>query len=248
MNRSISIAIVSGAPSKENTKRNFDYLVQMIETHKEASLISFGELFLMSDTEALDDDKMWETLEETLDDIRVLSKNKNIAIAVGHPHNADGLRFIRHSIFMPNGKVEIYDKVHLGKNEKHYFKAGKSINVFHYEGFTFGIQLCIDTHIPEMTLSQRLKGVEIILAPFNTPYSILKRISNWKKYIPARAYEYNVVVLCHNTGGGIFAVDGLGENLCENDEVRSIAIVKLSKDKSYNKKVDYLSYRRPEIY
>lgn len=52
--------------------------------------------------------------------------------------------------------------MHLGKNEASKYKAGSCIETFEYRGFTFGIQLCIDTHIPEMTLVQKLKGGEII--------------------------------------------------------------------------------------
>ncbi len=245
---SIRIGVVSGAPSKKNIRKNYDYIVQMTKTQHLCSLISFGELFLISDRDALEDENIWEVLKMTLSDIQALAISTKTAIAVGHPFKFEDKYFICHSVFMPNGEIERYKKVHLGKNEQLYFEAGHEIKVFHYDGFTFGIQLCIDTHVPEMTLSQKLKGVEIILAPFNTPYSTSQRICNWKKYIPARAYEYNVVLLCHNTGGGIFAVNGYGDRLCEDDGIASMDIIEISKEKSFNKKVDYLSYRRPELY
>lgn len=248
MAQRIRIGLVSGTASKTDLDANYALIERKLNSHRTLDLISFGELFLMSDTNQLNEKTFPERLEKVLEKISDLAIQTDTAISIGHPLYGEDKCFIRQSVFMPDGRIEIYDKVHLGRTEKETFSAGNEVTVFEFKDFIIGIQLCIDTHIPEMTLSQKLKGAEIILAPFNTPYKTTKRITNWKKYIPARGYEYNLAVLCHNSAGGIFAVNGFGEILCENDEVQSIEVIELSKVEDYNHKIDYLSYRRSEVY
>lgn len=171
-----------------------------------------------------------------------------IGICIGYPNRTDKGITIRQSLFFPEGNPFYYDKVHLGKNEEIVYIPGEVIDVTNYLDFTCGIQVCIDTHIPEMSIMQKLKGGEIILAPFNTSYGEEKRLSNWQKYLPARAYEYNICILCANTGGGVFAIDGHGQPIGKKDEINGAFQVTLQEKRHLDREFDYMAYRRPRLY
>jgi len=247
MEQGLSIVLISGVPSNSDCITNYKHLKELVERHKNADLICTGELYLLRDNAWFGRSKAWQELADVLEEIQLLSSENNIAICVGYPHKTSESITIRQSIFFPEQETFHYDKVHLGKNERDIYEAGNIIEVTRYKGVTIGIQLCIDTHIHEMTLMQKLKGAELILAPFNTPYSVEKRMVNWKKYIPTRGYEYNLCYGCTNTGGGTFVVDGHGKEVCTSSEEQDVKIIMIGSEQ-FNQKVDYMAYRRPEVY
>lgn len=242
----IKIALLSG--QGDTLLECYDLIVKALDRAVSIDLLCTGELFLANTLEWYSDDRLWVQLEGVLEDLQALSSEKSTAIVVGYPYKAGELVSIRQTVFFPDALPFHYDKVHLGKNEKKHFVAGNAIEVFNYCGFCFGIQVCIDTHIQDMTLMQKIKGAEIILAPFNTPYEVSKRISNWQKYIPAKAYDYNLCICCSNTSGGIFAVDGYGKVCLESAATSDVQVMTISKSKSFNQKIDYMAYRRPDLY
>ncbi|MDK2941145.1 MAG: omega-amidase, partial [Acetobacterium sp.] len=146
------------------------------------------------------------------------------------------------------GGYTAYCKVHLGKNERKIFSAGNKIDVFKFKEYTFGIQICLDTHIMDMSIMQKEQGAEIIIAPFKTPYDSQKRAKNWSKYMLARAYECNFCMICSNYYGGIQIVNGNGICVKENLKNNSFLVYTVSQENDFNKKIDYFSYRKPELY
>lgn len=244
----LTIGLISGNSDDQCIESNYDTLKKVVYSYDRVDVFCAGELFLIKDTYELENAQMWIKLEEILTYIQELSKEKSCAICVGYPHQKDHGISIRQSVFFPKGEAYHYDKVHLGKKESEHFVSGDRIDTFDYKGFCIGLQLCIDTHVQEMTLMQKLKGVELILAPFNTPYSTEKRLKNWKKYILARAYEYNLCFACTNTGGGIIGGNGHGHITCLSSEDVDVQVMTIDKDADYNKRIDYMAYRRPEVY
>jgi predicted amidohydrolase len=244
----VKVGLLSGVSSSDGLEANYDLLKQTLDHCPKIDVVCTGELFLLRPLDSGVADAIWAQLEGLLEDIQQLADLKDTAILVGYPYKSNQGITIRQSVFFPNQLPFHYDKVHLGKNEKNYFSAGEKIQVFYYKNFCFGIQVCIDTHVPDMTLMQKILGAEVVLAPFNTPYSTEKRIENWHKYIPSKAYGYNLCVCCTNTGGGSFAVDGYGRVHVASEAMSGLQIMTIDKEKSYNKKIDYMSYRRPDLY
>jgi len=74
--------------------------------------------------------------------------------------------------------------------------------VFDVKGCTFGIELCYDTHFPELSTLLTLKGAEIIFclhaSPRGTPE---QKHRSWLRHLTARAYDNGVfIVACNQTG------------------------------------------------
>jgi predicted amidohydrolase len=246
--KQLIIGLISGNADDQCIESNYNTLVKVVNSLETLDILCTGELFLMKDIQVLESVEIWTALEDVLKRIQALAVNKNTALCVGYPHkSSSGIR-IRQSVYFPAGEPFHYDKVHLGKKEQIYFRPGDQIETFTHKGFCIGIQICIDTHVQEMTLMQKLQGAEIILAPFNTPYGSEKRMANWKKYIPARSYEYNLCYACTNTGSGILATDGHGQIICQSIEDIDLEVITIEEDKDFNKKIDYMTYRRPEVY
>jgi predicted amidohydrolase len=174
----------------------------------------------------------------------------------------------------PNGLSGKYRKVHINADELAYFSYGSDLPVFHHPKVTFGIEICYDTHFPELSTSLALKGCELLFLPhasgngpgfgeFEWENRNEKRL-RWLRYLPARAYDNSVfVVVCNQVGenkfGNTFAgtsmiLDPRGQIIAEaksDDEELIIADFK-AKDMLKARKIErqhfFLHYRRPEIY
>ena len=252
MNQLMIDDIVIGAVSKIPTEKDLESVYKIIEEsvheYRHVDLLCFGELFLLNDPKFLDDAQNQDQLERIIYRIHDLAIKYNMAISYGSVIKEDKKLYIGQRIALPNQKEYTYRKVHLGKNERNSYGQGGTIDVFNFKGCTFGVQICIDTHIMEMSIMHKLMGAQIIIAPFNTPYDSQKRLDNWKKYIPARAYECNMCFVCTNYYGGVLMVNGNGLIVKECTNTDSVETYTFSVEKDFNKKIDYFSYRNNELY
>lgn len=248
MEKHASILQISGSVSADSPRENYDYLVSNLENVTSADIAVTGELFLGRNSERFKDQDFWDDLYVVLENIEALAKEKNMGISVGYPYQGTEATYIRQSVYFPDKLPFHYDKVHLGKNEKRIYKEGHKIDTFEFRGVRYGIQLCIDTHVVEMTIMQKLEGASVILAPFNTPYDVETRMNNWMKYIPARAYEYDLCIFSQNTAGGSFSCDGKGAIMETSWAEKGSVLTHIYSDEHYHDKLDYMTYRRPELY
>jgi len=73
--------------------------------------------------------------------------------------------FITRVIVGPEGLVGHHRKTHLSPNEKNLYQAGETIDTFSFCGMIGGIQLCYETHFPEISTSMALCEAEILFCP-----------------------------------------------------------------------------------
>lgn len=149
-----------------------------------------------------------------------LAKELQIDLLVGFVERSERGMYITHGLFRRDGSRDFYRKTHLGKKEALYFMAGDELPVLELScGIKIGIQLCVETHFPEITQTLSLRGAEVIFAPYAAPGTGEDRVKIWKKYIPARSYDNRVYVACCNLtggesfGGGYFSASPEGEIL-----------------------------------
>lgn len=198
-----------------------------------------------------------------------LARDYSMTILVGFiEENISGKPYITHLIATPKGEVEFYRKSHLGQSEVDYFSSGDDLPVFKTPTATIGIQICWETHFPEISRVMALKGVDIIFTPFASPVKGDNRKDIWLKYLAARAYDNSVFVVACNSignngkgtvfGGGLLALDPKG-NLIEEDFNGDESILIIDLDPSLinnikdpnNKSMKfryYMDHRRPELY
>jgi N-carbamoylputrescine amidase len=136
--------------------------------------------------------------------------------------------------------------------------------VFNFRDTTFGIELCYDTHFPELSTLLTLRGAEILFCLHASPRGTTEeKQRSWMRHLTARAYDNGVfVVACNQTGdnndglefpGLAFALNPSGEVINEDisgDE--GILIVDLTAAELVHVRENRMRYffpnRRPELY
>ncbi len=163
--------------------------------------------------------------------------------------------------------VGMYRKTHLGGREEPVIRRGDSIDVFRTRRATIGIQLCWESHIPEITGTLAIKGADIVLMPHASGLSPGRRKEVWGRILPARAYDNTVfIIACNQCGdngagtvfGGGAAIYGPRGQLIEEDYsgrtvlTASIDTGELEAIRHGNRdsmrNLYFLEKRRPELY
>lgn len=98
----------------------------------------------------------------------------------------------------------VYRKTHLGRMERSRFEPGDDLPLFSVCGVRVGVQLCAESHFPELSAAMALSGAELILNPHASPVAPLRRRELWMRYLPARAYDNGVFFAAWNQAGGRF--------------------------------------------
>ena len=114
----------------------------------------------------------------------------------------DGMVYASHLAVHPDGRVDIYRKLHIAPPEKDVFSPGSEIPVFTAPGVRFGIQLCYDAHFPELTTAMAARGADIIFLPHASPRGDARQKHlSWMRHLPARAFDNSLfIVACNQTG------------------------------------------------
>ena len=117
-------------------------------------------------------------------------------------------------------KGTIYRKTHLGSRETAVFLAG---DVFPQaeKPLNIGMQLCWESHIPEISALERSRGAELLLVPYASAMSGELCRKHWSVHLPARASDNGAFVAACNLpfpakngasrGGGMAVFDPKGE-------------------------------------
>ena len=179
-----------------------------------------------------------------------------------------GKPYLTHMVAFADGRLGVYRKTHLGRNEEDYFSPGDGFPVFHTHGTCFGVGLCWDWHFPEVATIYSLKGAEILFAPHASPKVSGDRKELWLRYLGARAYDNTVYLgACNVFGsngkgqefqGGALVLGPKGEILAESfDEQERLLLAELSGERinalrcnSHRsmKEKFFLAQRKKELY
>lgn len=186
----------------------------------------------------------------------IVAFSKNIAICFGFFESKDGKKYIT-QYYCDKGKVVgIYRKAHLGMREVGVFEPGSSLNVIETDIVKTGISICWEAHYPEVSLTYRLRGAELILMPFASPLPHERRIRLWDTIVPARASDNRVFAAACNCDGkstycaapdGSVLEPGVHQGFDVFDLDSSI-YYKYRTGKETMSNIDYVSHRRPELY
>ena len=199
---------------------------------------------------------------------RILSQlsfsEKTVIMAGMVEPDSSGAWYAAHRIFRKNGSSDVYHKTHIAPPEKKVLKAGNTIPVFQVDGITIGIQLCWDTHFPDLSTIMALHGAEILLFPHASPQGTPEsKLESWLRHLPARAFDNSVyVVACNQTGdnGEGLSFPGIALGIDPAGKILSVAFPKqedclildlkaevLTSIRSHRMKY-FLPERKPELY
>jgi N-carbamoylputrescine amidase len=178
--------------------------------------------------------------------------------------DGEGRIFASHLVAGPEGLQGVYRKCHLSPFEQRLYCAGEAISVFRFKGGNFGIELCYDTHFPELSTLLALKEADILFCPHASPRGTPEQKQrSWLRHLTARAYDNGLfVVACNQTGtnghglqfpGLALVVNPSGEVIAERIGEKEGALFADLKaaDLAHvreNKMRFFLPNRRPELY
>lgn len=213
------------ASADYNAVENFDRIRRFAEEGKNAgcAAVCFPEAFLTGYDPSRAPELALEQDHPLLAQIAALAQSLQMDLLVGFLEKEESRYFLTHGIWRGDGSRCFYRKTHLGQKEQTYLSAGDRLEVFSLScGLRVGIQLCVETHFPEITQTYSLKGADVVFAPHASPMAPEKRRYLWAKYIPARSYDNRVYMACcnlwdpHGFGGGCLVTDPRGEILASD--------------------------------
>ncbi len=194
-----------------------------------------------------------------------LSKAEDIVVLAGMAEeNPQGMPYASHCVFIPDGRVLTYRKVHIAPPEKKTYAPGDDIPVFTIDAIHFGVQLCYDAHFPELSAAMTAKGAEVLFIPHASPRgNAEEKHHSWMRHLTARAFDNSVfVVACNQIGdncnglrfpGNAMVIDPSGELMAKDiSPCATMLIVDLRAEdlkavRNHTMRY-FFPHRRPELY
>ena len=132
-----------------------------------------------------------------------LSGQLNLAILAGLAEQADnGQIYGSHLVFTPHAPPGRYRKLHTAPNEQGVFTPGTRMPLFNHKGVRFGVQLCYDSHFPELSTAMALASADLIILPHASPRGTSReKYASWMRHLPARAFDNGVFIAAVNQTG-----------------------------------------------
>jgi len=203
--------------------------------------------------------------KELIESVSGMARDKGIVIIAGLIEISEGEKpYISQIVAGPDGLLGLYRKTHLSPPEKERYQPGQRIEVFCFRDFVFGVQLCYESHFPEISTIMALRGADVIFIPHASPLgSPEEKIQSWMRHLPGRAFDNGLfVVACNQVGKNREGVSFPGVALvlnpagrimarhAKNQEGMIVAELKkgeLQEIKKHRMKY-FLPHRRPELY
>jgi len=249
-----------------DARGNFNRMKAIVENVRGTDIVCFPEACLTGYETNNPEQFCIELKNPLMSEISNLSKECDMNIIFGFMERWGPRIFMTQAISDRDGKMHIYRKTHLGRKERKKFVPGIEIPVFKLPEAAIGIQLCWESHFPDISTKMRKMGAEMILFPYASPRPAGDRREIWMKHLPARAYDNGVFIGAVNAvgdngtglvfGGGIMIFDPKGNVIAEHfsneDSVITIRLSsalrsRLGPDDDM-KNTDYFMYRRDELY
>lgn len=194
-----------------------------------------------------------------------MAREQEIVILAGMLEKSSGEKpYISQIVAGPSGIIGVYRKTHLSPMERGFYQEGDEIEVFVYDDIVFGIQLCYESHFPELSTLMTLQGVDMIFMPFASPNKDPEeKKESWSRMLPARAFDNSVfLVACNQAGengrgtyfpGVIIMLDPSGKvirHYAGHDEKMIVEELKKEDIERVrdNRMQAFMKYRRPELY
>ncbi len=250
------------------TRRNLDAMIRWITASKDegAALVCFPELNITGYSHLEEIKQAAEPVPGPITrELSDVSKSQGIVILAGMVEKDDKDRtYASHLVFKPDGVVGIYRKLHIAPPEKGIFTPGNAIPLFEAGSVKFGIQLCYDSHFPELATHMAVQGADVIFFPHASPKGTPgEKYRSWMRHLVARAFDNGLFVCaCNQTGDndkglcfpGISVIIGPSGNIIKNNlsNMESLTVTDLKSEalnRVRNHRMRYfLLNRRPDLY
>ncbi len=234
---------------------------------REAGIICFPELsvtgYVLEKPEAVCPPALFE---EASQQILEMAGSSGLIVMAGiiEAMEDGGKPYITQILAGPEGLLGRYRKTHLSPPEQKAYRRGEEITVYQCSYLTLGIQLCYESHFPEISSLMALKGAEAIFMPHASPWGKPEeKMESWARHLPSRAFDNSLyLVACNQVGKGreglsfpgvILALNPSGrvmERYCGTEDKMILVDMKASEieDVRSHRMKYFLPQRRPELY
>jgi len=260
-------AVVSSSPVGE-IRRNVERMVTHVAAAEKggANMVCFPELNITGYCNRKEIKKIALSLSDpVVAEVSGLAVAHDMVILAGMAEtDGKGTLYATHLVLTPDGRTEVYRKLHIAPPERAVYTPGKKIPVFEALGVRFGIQLCYDTHFPELSTRMAESGAEILFMPHASPRGdSAEKHASWMRHLPARAFDNSVfVVACNQQGencngltfpGLALVIDPSGKIIADagttEDKLLFADLKKEKLDKVRGHEMRYFfPNRKPELY
>jgi len=208
-----------------------------------------------------------EIPSETTNVLEAIGKRHGIWFLVGlMERDSSGIVYNTQLVISPNRIEGKYRKTHVPTSEIGTWRQGDDLPIFNHPKVRFGVEICYDTHFPEVSTALAEKGAELIFMPHASggPELPPEKQARWERYVPARAYDNTVfAAICnqvgdnkagHNFSGVTFICDPTGKFMAQSNDgfAEEIVISRLEagtlEDARHVPETFFRHFRRPEIY
>jgi omega-amidase len=234
----MKVALIQSSIFWENPEANRVYFEEKINTLIEkVDLIVLPEMFSSGFT--MNPSAVAETMQgKTVLWMQALAKAKNTALTGSVVIEELGNFYNRMLFVFPSGEMQFYDKKHLFTlaGEDKVYTAGNQKLIVDYLGWKICPMVCYDLRFP--VFSRNVENYDLLLYVASWPE---KRITAWDALLKARAIENMSYVVGvnrigvdgneHPYSGHSQVIDCLGEYLLEPNELESVFVVDLDREK-----------------
>ncbi len=203
--------------------------------------------------------------DQALERVHGMARSHGLVVLAGLVEpSAGGRPFISHVVARPEGPMSAYRKTHLSPQEREGFRPGNRIGTFRWKRRLFGIQLCYESHFPEISTMMALGGADIVIMPHASPRGTpSEKLESWLRHLTGRAFDNAIFIAACNAVGmspGGFPFPGvivfLGpdgrvmEQYLGGEEHLLIATLdrSLLEDIRRHRMKYFLPHRRPDLY
>jgi predicted amidohydrolase len=263
------IAMVQMRSMVGETSRNLDVIDDFVAKAmaEDADLICFPELcvsgYNAGDTASPEPEEIPGLISIRLGEI---AAERGATFMAGLlERDRSGVVFNTQAVFGPVGLIGAYRKTHVPTAEIGTWCHGGELPVFDSGKARYGIEICYDSHFPEVSTALASNGAEIIFLPHasggETP---VEKYERWLRYVPARAYDNGVfVAICNQVGdngagrtfaGVTFICNPRGEVIARSSQGESDEMVvadlkaEALAESRREPETFFRHFRRPEIY
>lgn len=137
--------------------------------------------------------------DATLAQIKTLSEDYDIIFSVGHPMPRAEHFVIAQSTWYKGEMIHCHTKTHLSVHEKEHFVAGNALTNLPIKAWNVGLQLCLESHYPELSLTQQKAGAELLCFAMASPRETAQK--KYDRLLPmfkTRAYDNACFVMSCN--------------------------------------------------
>jgi len=266
--KDLLVAVVCMHSEPGEVEKNLERMESFVReaSERSAGAVLFPELSISGYT-LKEPEKIYDLARSgwIVEKIVRMARDVNLTIMAGMVEIFhEGRPCIAHVVAGPSGLLGVYRKTHLSPPEKEKYRERDSLDVYHEDGVTFGLELCYESHFPEISTVLSLKGAEIIFMPHASPRgNPEEKLKSWLRHLPGRAFDNGVFVVACNqvgkTGEGLFfpgvivALDPQGRVLGsytgyeEKMVFVELKAETLHETRSHRMKY-FLPHRRPELY